>query len=50
MELPDELETRVERLSAEGFGGRNQGDYTLGNRSGEFTRIETGHMVISSAG
>lgn len=41
MALPDELATRAERLSAEGFGGRNEGRYTLGNLTGEFTRIES---------
>ena len=41
MALPDELTARVERLSAEGFGGRNEGHYTLGNLAGEFTRIES---------
>ena len=41
MALPDELATRVERLSAEGFGGRNEGHYTLGGLAGEFTRIES---------
>src|SRR5262245_47245989 len=41
MELPDDLAKRVERQSAEGFGGRNKGDYTLGEVVGEFTRIES---------
>lgn len=41
MELPAELEARVERVSAEGFGGRNEGTYTLGEHAGEFTRIES---------
>lgn len=41
MELPDDLVARVERLSAEGFGGRNEGSYTLGEVAGEFTRIES---------
>jgi hypothetical protein len=41
MELSDDLATRVERLSFEGFGGRNEGHYTLGDLTGEFTRIES---------
>ena len=41
MELPGDLATRVERRSADGFGGRNEGDYTLGDLAGEFTRIES---------
>src|SRR5262245_47025592 len=41
MALPDDLATRVERLRADGFGGRNEGDYTLGDAAGEFTRIES---------
>ena len=41
MALPDEFATRVERLSADGFGGRNEGNYTLGDLAGEFTRIES---------
>jgi len=41
MALPDDLAARVERLSARGFGGRNEGDYTLGDLAGEFTRIES---------
>ena len=41
MELPQDLAARVERLSAEGFGGRNEGNYTLGDFAGEFTRIES---------
>ena len=41
MALPEEFATRVERLSAEGFGGRNEGHYTLGDLTGEFTRIES---------
>ena len=41
MQLPQDLEARVERVSADGFGGRNEGDYTLGDVAGEFTRIES---------
>jgi hypothetical protein len=41
MELPADLAARVERLSFEGFGGRNEGSYTLGDLAGEFTRIES---------
>jgi len=41
MALPADLEARVERVSADGFGGRNEGTYTLGEHSGEFTRIES---------
>jgi hypothetical protein len=41
MQLPDDLETRVERSSFAGFGGHNDGDYTLGLLAGEFTRIES---------
>jgi hypothetical protein len=41
MELPDGLASRVERLSFEGFGGRNEGSYRLGNLTGQFTRIES---------
>jgi hypothetical protein len=41
MELPQDLAARVERLSAAGFGGRNEGNYTLGDVAGEFTRIES---------
>jgi len=41
MALPDDLAARVERLTAQGFGGRNEGDYRLGDLAGEFTRIES---------
>jgi hypothetical protein len=41
MQLPDDLAARVERQAAEGFGGRNEGHYTLGELTGEFTRIES---------
>lgn len=41
MQLPDDLATRVERLSFDGFGGRNEGNYTLAELAGEFTRIES---------
>jgi hypothetical protein len=41
MDLPDDLETRVERVAADGFGGRNEGRYTLGDAAGEFKRIES---------
>jgi hypothetical protein len=41
MQLPDDLAARVERLSVDGFGGRNEGNYTLGDVAGEFTRIES---------
>ena len=41
MDLPDDLEARVERVSAEGFGGLNEGSYTLGEHAGEFRRIES---------
>ena len=41
MQLPQDLEARVERVSADGFGGRNEGDYTLADVAGEFTRIES---------
>jgi hypothetical protein len=40
MQLPDQL-ARVERQAAEGFGGHNEGRYTLGELTGEFTRIES---------
>src|SRR5688572_33456991 len=41
MALPDDLAAHVERLSASTFGGRNEGDYTLADLAGEFTRIES---------
>lgn len=41
MALPDDLAAHVERLTARGFGGRNEGDYTLADLAGEFTRIES---------
>jgi hypothetical protein len=41
MELPDDLAARAERQSIEGFGGHNEGRYTLGELAGEFTRIES---------
>jgi hypothetical protein len=41
MQLPQDLAARVERVSFEGFGGRNQGHYKLGDLAGEFTRIES---------
>jgi hypothetical protein len=41
MQLPDDLVARVERQAIEGFGGRNEGRYTLGELMGEFTRIES---------
>lgn len=46
MRLPDDLAPRVERLSVEGFGGRNEGSYTLGALAGEFTRIESRWAVV----
>jgi hypothetical protein len=41
MQLPQDLGARAERLSFAGFGGRNEGAYTLGDLRGEFTRIES---------
>ena len=41
MALPDDLASRVQRLRFDGFGGRNEGHYTLGELTGEFTRIES---------
>lgn len=41
MQLPDELAARVQREAIEGFGGRNEGRYTLAELTGEFTRIES---------
>jgi hypothetical protein len=41
MELPEELAARTEWLGIDGFGGRNEGRYTLGELSGEFRRIES---------
>jgi len=41
MELPDDVAARAERRSLEGFGGRNEGRYTLGDLAGDFTRIES---------
>lgn len=41
MQLPDDFAAGVEQQTVEGFGGRNQGRYTLGELSGEFTRIES---------
>jgi hypothetical protein len=41
MELPEGFKERVERQSFEGFGGRNEGSFKLGDLSGEFTRIES---------
>ena len=47
MALPDDLASRVERVSFDGFGGRNDGSYTLGELSGEFTRIEARRAVAA---
>lgn len=41
MQLPDELEALATRVSAEGFGGRNKGSYTIGDYRGRFTRSES---------
>jgi hypothetical protein len=41
MALPDGLTERVERFTAEGFGGLNKGHYQLDRFEGEFTRIES---------
>lgn len=41
MQLPDGLAVQVERQSFGGFGGRNEGRYTLGELTGDFTRIES---------
>jgi hypothetical protein len=49
MEVPDDLATRVERLSVEGFGGRNEGSYRLGNVTGQFTRIESRWAIADPA-
>ena len=41
MQLPDDLATHVERVRVDGFGGRNEGQYTFGELAGELTRIES---------
>jgi len=41
MQLPTEFEQRATRVSAEGFGGRNKGSYTIGDYHGKFTRSES---------
>jgi len=41
MALPDGLAERVERMTADGFGGLNKGHYQLDPFEGEFTRIES---------
>lgn len=41
MQLPAEFEQRATRVSAEGFGGRNKGSYTIGAYRGSFTRSES---------
>jgi hypothetical protein len=41
MDLPEDFAARAERIEIDGFGGRNEGRYTLGELSGEFTRIES---------
>jgi len=41
MRLPDELASASARLPFEGFGGKNRGQFRLGDYSGEFTRIES---------
>ena len=42
MELPAEFEQRATRVGAEGFGGRNNGTYVIGDYRGKFTRSERG--------
>jgi hypothetical protein len=46
MKLPEGFSDRVERLVADGFGGRNRGDYELGPYRGEFVRIESRWAVL----
>jgi hypothetical protein len=41
MKLPEGFADRTERLEADGFGGRNRGEYELGPYRGEFVRIES---------
>lgn len=41
MALPEDFSVRAERIGIDGFGGRNEGHYTLGDFSGEFARIES---------
>jgi hypothetical protein len=41
MALPEGFAARVERMEASGFGGRNEGQYQLGELAGDFTRIES---------
>jgi hypothetical protein len=46
MKLPEGFADRAERLEADGFGGRNRGDYELGPYRGEFVRIESRWAVL----
>jgi hypothetical protein len=45
MQLPDDLAARVERMTFEGFGGRNEGSYVLGELTGTFMRTESRFAV-----
>jgi hypothetical protein len=41
MAVPEDFSARAERIHIDGFGGRNEGHYTFGDHSGDFTRIES---------
>jgi hypothetical protein len=46
MELPEPFAANAERFPASGFGGDNRGSFSLGEYSGEFTRIESRWAVF----
>jgi hypothetical protein len=46
MELPDDFLAAAKTLAISGFGGRNSGEYRLGDGGGSFTRIESRFAVL----
>lgn len=46
MRLPPEFAAAAERLPAKGYGGANRGRYSVGDFSGDFTRIESRFAVF----
>lgn len=46
MALPEGFVAATERIAITGYGGRNRGQYRLGDYSGEFTRIESRWAVF----
>ena len=49
MKVPPELAADAIRLPVSGFGGKNRGEFTIGDFSGEFTRIESRLAIFDPA-